>query len=162
MNVESSNIFKENAPDSEAITGGVWCTPRDKMGRDYNFRVLVRPITHPAYIAALELARSEHREDVQTMESPEDFARRSDEEKGRLESLKQSITAEAIAKSVLLGWDGVEDENGPIPYTWQNGRDLMSHNSMLEVSDGILRCCLDRMNFTEAARSRGIELLKKN
>jgi hypothetical protein len=96
------------------------------------------------------------------MESPEDFARRSDEEKERLESLKQSITAEAISKSVLLGWDGVEDENGPIPYTWQNGRDLMAHHSMLEVSDGILRCCLDRMNFTEAARSRGIELLKKN
>jgi hypothetical protein len=162
MNVENLNIFKELAPDSEAIAGGVWCEPRDKLGRAFGFKVCVRPVTHPAYLAALEAARVDNIEDIQIAENPEEFSRRSEKEKERLTSLKQSLTAEAIAKSILVDWDGIEDENGALPYTWQNGKDLMSHVRMSEVADGILRCCLDRLNFTETARRKGLELLKKN
>ena len=162
MNVENLNVFKELAPDAEAISGGVWCEPRDKLGRAFGFKVCVRPVTHPAYLAALDAARLNHMEDIQVAENPEEFSRRSKEEQKRLNNLKQSLTAEAIAKSILVDWSGIEDENGTIPYTWQNGKDLMAHERMSEVSDGILRCCLDRLNFTESARRKGLELLKKN
>lgn len=43
--------------------------------------------------------------------------------------LVQKITAEALAKCVLLDWKGIQIDGKPVPYTWQVGMDAIQKSS---------------------------------
>jgi len=51
------------------------------------------------------------------------------------DDLLEEIVLEAMARTILLGWENIEDDNGlPIPYSVENARKLLS---VREIRDDV-------------------------
>lgn len=51
---------------------------------------------------------------------------------GALSAEKQAeIALEVFASCILVGWDGLEDDNGPIPYSVEKAKELLANQDFL-------------------------------
>lgn len=55
------------------------------------------------------------------------------------------INVEVFVRGVLLGWENVEDENGPLPYTVENAKKLLK--DLPEVFNELMKVATDRDSF---------------
>jgi hypothetical protein len=97
--------------DMTKVEGGVWIGDIPDMG---DLRLKVRPIGNPDYLRVLSQLT--------------DTAPRHTKRGGRIidHAVKASIAARTLADTVLLDWEGLEDDDGkPLPYSAEIAKKML-------------------------------------
>lgn len=132
-------IAAKYATDETLETEGVWVEIGERA------RILVARAGNPKHEKLVRELRKPHERRFRDGKLPDDLATK--------------LAVEAIARTILLGWEGLEDENGePMPYSVEKARELLTElkDFRTEVAEIATEAEMYRKeSLTEAAEALG-------
>jgi len=111
--------LKSIAVDPKAESEGVW------LEYVAGFKVKVASTATRAFRDAMEAAMLPYRELIRADQGKEKGERKFTDE------MRTQVLREVVAKHVLVGWEGLEDDDGqPLPYSPERALELLSDPAM--------------------------------
>lgn len=111
--------LKSIAVDPKAEAEGVW------LEYVAGFKVKVASTATRAFRDAMEAAMLPYRELIRADQGKEKGERKFTDE------MRTQVLREVVAKHVLVGWEGLEDDDGqPLPYSPERALELLSDPAM--------------------------------
>ena len=77
--------------------------------------------------------------------------------RGASSDLENDLTKQAVAKTVLVGWRNLDDEDGnPIPYSQEKALEIISDPAYIEVYNFVLATAGDFQAFREEDQAESL------
>ena len=121
------DLNKKFKTDVDKEDNGTW------LNIDTECRVLVARMNNPAYEEELKRLRAPYKQAIREGSMEDEIADR--------------ILATAMAKTILLNWEGLELDGKPYPYSYENCRELLLNRAYRQFRNLIVSMAADVENY---------------